>query len=76
MAMITIRVSDDEKKWLNEMAELHGITLSELMMKYSITELEDEYDEMTAQFAHKRWLEQNKKSEPISKVIKDMGFDK
>lgn len=75
MAMITIRVSDYEKKWLNEMAEFHGITLSELMMKYSINELEDEYDEMTAQFAHKRWLEQHKEAEPISKVIKELGFD-
>lgn len=75
MATINIRVSDDEKKWLNEMAEFHGITLSELMIKYSIRNLEDERDEMTAQFAHKRWLEQHKKAEPISKVIKELGIE-
>lgn len=36
MAMITIRVSDDEKEWLDYMAEFYGITLSELMKNYSM----------------------------------------
>ena len=31
MAMITVRVSDEEKEWLSYMAEFFGVTLSDLL---------------------------------------------
>lgn len=42
MATISVRVSDAEKEWLQYMADFYGITLSELMKKYSMDQLEDE----------------------------------
>jgi len=62
MAMITIRVSDSEKEWLQYMADFYGISLSELLKKYSMEQLEDEYDSQVAQVAHKKYLEDNKET--------------
>ena len=42
MAMITVRVSDEEKEWLSYMAEFFGVTLSDLLKSYSMEQLEDE----------------------------------
>ncbi|MGM0240916.1 type II toxin-antitoxin system RelB family antitoxin [Enterococcus sp. AZ103] len=72
MAMITIRVSDDEKEWLDYMDEFYGITLSELMKNYSMEQLEDEYDKQTADISHKLWLEDNK-TLPMNEILKEFG---
>lgn len=73
MAKITIRVSDEEKEWLDYMAEFYGITLSELMKNYSMKQLEDEYDKQTADIAHKLWLEDNKQTVRMAEVLKEFG---
>ncbi|ANZ57684.1 antitoxin [Fructilactobacillus lindneri] len=74
MATITVRVSTEEKEWLQEMADFYGISLSELVKNYSIEQIEDEYDRQTAVTAHKLWLKDNKKSEPIEKVMRDLDL--
>ena len=56
MAMITVRVSDEEKR----MAFLHGrifrCDVVGFVKSYSMEQLEDEYDKQTAEIAHKRWI--------------------
>lgn len=73
MAIIRIRVSDEEKEWLSHMAEFYGVSLSELMKKYSIEQLEDEYDRQTAEIAHKRWGEDGKKTVSMEEIMDEFG---
>lgn len=73
MAMITIRVSDQEKEWLDAMAEFYGISLSELMKKYSMEQLEDEYDKQVGEAALKQYKESGEESYPIEEVLKEFG---
>lgn len=67
--MITIRVSDSEKEWLQYMADFYGISLSELLKKYSMEQLEDEYDSQVAQVAHKKYLEDNKETVDMRTIL-------
>ncbi|WP_172189190.1 type II toxin-antitoxin system RelB family antitoxin [Lentilactobacillus kribbianus] len=73
MAMITVRVSDAEKEWLQYMADFHGLTLSDLVKNYSMEQLEDEYDNQTAEIAHKRFIEDGKKTVPMSEILDEFG---
>lgn len=73
MAMITLRVSDDEKEWLQYMADFYGIPLSELIKKYSMEQLEDAYDLQVAEFAHKAYLESNKEATSMKEVLDEFG---
>lgn len=42
MATVSVSVSDAEKELLQYMADFYGVTLSELIKKYSMDQLEDE----------------------------------
>lgn len=46
MDEITLRVTDEEYEKLSYLAEYYGISLSELIKKYSIAHLEDVYTEV------------------------------
>lgn len=71
MATIKISVTDSEKEWLQYMADLHDLSLSDLLKKYSIEQLEDEYDIQMAEIAHKKYLEDNKETVDIRNVLDD-----
>lgn len=73
MATITIRVSEEEKEWLTYMAEFYGISLSELIKTYSMEQLEDEYDRQTAELAHKRWVEEGRKTVSMKEIMDEFG---
>ncbi|VDG19777.1 type II toxin-antitoxin system RelB family antitoxin [Lactiplantibacillus mudanjiangensis] len=73
MATITVRVNDDEKAWLQYMAEFYGISLSALLVKYSIKDLEDEYDRQTAQVAHKKWLDDNQRTVSMGEIMREFS---
>lgn len=73
MAMVTIRVSDEEKEWLQYMADFHGLSLSDLIKKYSMEQLEDEYDAQTAEISHKLWIEDGKKTVSMKEIMKEFG---
>ncbi|MFL2100796.1 type II toxin-antitoxin system RelB family antitoxin [Desemzia sp. FAM 23991] len=73
MAMITIRVKDEEKEWLEYMAEFYGITLSDLMKKYSMELLEDEYDKQIAEISRKRWIESGRETVSMSEILDEFG---
>jgi toxin-antitoxin system, antitoxin component, ribbon-helix-helix fold len=44
MAVITLKVSEEEKLFLQSMAKFEGKSLSELIRKRTLASLEDEYD--------------------------------
>ncbi|MBO1307891.1 antitoxin [Enterococcus sp. 669A] len=73
MATISVRVSDSEKEWLQYMADFYGVTLSELIKKYSMEQLEDEYDRQTAEVAHKLWVESGKQTVSMQEVLAEFG---
>lgn len=41
MATITVSVTAAEKAWLQQLAVFHGISLSNLLLTYSIDQLDD-----------------------------------
>ena len=51
------------------MADFYGISLSELLKKYSMEQLEDEYDSQVAQVAHKKYLEDNKETVDMRTIL-------
>lgn len=72
---ITVRVTPEEKVWMQYMAEFHDMSVSDLLKKYSMEELEDEYDAQTADVAYKKFVNSGKQSDPIEKVMEDLGLD-
>lgn len=73
MAIISIEVNDSEKEWLQYMAEFYGLTLSDLMKKYSMKQLEDAYDQQMAEIAHKQWVEAGKETVSMEEVLAEFG---
>ena len=48
MAVITLKVSEQQKNFLQNMAKFEGKTLSELIREKTLRSLEDEYDARVA----------------------------
>ncbi|USJ86452.1 type II toxin-antitoxin system RelB family antitoxin [Lactiplantibacillus pentosus] len=74
MAIISVRVSDAEKAWLQQMVIFHRISLSDLIKQYSMNQLEDEYDARVLDQAHQAWLKDDKQTVSMQDVLAD--FDK
>jgi len=73
MAMITVRVSDKEKEWLQYMADFYGISLSDLVKQYSMDQLEDEYDKQIAMVAYKRYQASDKQTYTMNQILDEFG---
>ncbi|GHU84618.1 hypothetical protein FACS1894198_0620 [Clostridia bacterium] len=72
MAVVTIRVSDEEKRTMLEFAKLHGESLSRLVRDIFFERLEDEYDMQ----AIKEFLaEKEHKYHEWNDVKKELGVD-
>lgn len=56
MATITVRVSEDEKKFLDAMAKFEGKSLSELLKTTTLDSLEDAYDAHVGDKAYEEYL--------------------
>ena len=50
MAVISLKISEEEKIFLQSMAKFEGKSLSELIRQRALRSLEDEYDARTADF--------------------------
>ncbi|MQS53006.1 type II toxin-antitoxin system RelB family antitoxin [Companilactobacillus mishanensis] len=75
MANIYVHVSKDEKAWLQHMATLYNTSISDLLLTYSIKELEDSYDSIVGELAHKEYINSGKKTVSMTEVIKKFGND-
>lgn len=73
MATITVRVSDDEKKFLDQMAKFSGKTLSDLLKSTTLESLEDAYDARVGDQAYEEYLQ-----DPVTishdELMKDLGL--
>lgn len=65
---MNIRVSEEEKKMYQEMAEFFGMNLSEFV-RYTLNEaIEDYIDARDAERLYKEYLEDGKKARPIEEL--------
>lgn len=74
MATITVRVSDEEKKFFDEMAKVEGKSLSDLLRTATLESLEDSYDAHVGDIAYEEYLK-NKKSAPLAELLKQYEVD-
>ncbi|MGX7198810.1 type II toxin-antitoxin system RelB family antitoxin [Enterococcus nangangensis] len=73
MAIITVRVSDEEKEFLDSMAKFEGKSLSELMKTATLESLEDAYDARVGDLAYEKYLE-NPQSISLKEFAKELGL--
>lgn len=67
MATITVRVSEEEKAFLDQMAKFEGKSLSELLKTTTLASLEDAYDARLGDQAVEEYLK-----EPVSRPLADL----
>ncbi|MHD0396361.1 type II toxin-antitoxin system RelB family antitoxin [Staphylococcus simulans] len=67
---ITIRVSQEEKKFLKDMANFLGISLSDIIRNYSIKELETIYDTNVAENAYEDYLQSDQETVTLEELKK------
>ncbi|HGC5945061.1 TPA: type II toxin-antitoxin system RelB family antitoxin [Enterococcus faecalis] len=75
MATITVRVSEEEKNFLDEMAKFEGKSLSELLKTRTLESLEDAYDAKIGDLAYEEYLETGRKTRPFSAVLSDFHLE-
>ena len=71
--VISIRMSDEEKKLADAYAKLNGLTLSEAIKKAYFEKIEDEYDIALADAAIKDY-EKNPKTYSLEEIKKELGL--
>ena len=70
MATITVRVTEDGKKILDEMAKFEGKSLSELLKTKTLDALEEAYDAKIGDLAYEEYLK-DKKSNDLSVLLEE-----
>ena len=72
MAHVSLRVSDQEKSWMESYANLHGVSLSDAIKTAFFEKLEDDYD-LSVISEYER--EKPVKFYSMSEVISELGFE-
>lgn len=67
MATITVRVTDEEKAFLDRMAKFEGKSLSDLLKTTTLDSLEDAYDAHVGDLAYEAYLK-----DPVSRSLSDL----
>lgn len=70
MATITVRVSDEEKEFLEYMSNFLGLSLSKIIKEYTIEDLENIYDAKVGDDALKEYRENGEQALDIDDVMK------
>jgi len=73
MATITVRVTDEEKDFLDSMAKFEGKSLSELLKTTTLSYLEDAYDAQIGDAAYEEYL-RDPQSRPLSESLEEYGL--
>lgn len=68
----SIKLNDEEKKLADSYAKMHSISVSEAFKRALFEKIEDEYDIAVADEAYREYLEDGKKSTPISELWKEI----
>ena len=77
MAAITLKVSEQDKLFMQAMAKFEGVSLSELIRTKTLEALEDEYDARVAYIAWAEYQEDLANGiEPISweEMLEELGL--
>jgi hypothetical protein len=72
MAVVSVRVSDEEKKTMLDFAKFHGETVSKLLRDIFFERLEDEYD---VQVASEYQAERTHVNHEWNDVKEELGFE-
>lgn len=71
--VISIRMTDEEKRLANSYAKLSGLSLSEVIKKSFFERIEDEYDVALMDSALKEY-ENNPKTYTLEELKKELGL--
>lgn len=71
--VISIRMTEEEKKLADAYARLNGATLSEAIKRAYFEKIEDEYDIALADAALREY-EKNPKTYTLEEVMKELGL--
>lgn len=72
---ITLRVSSQEREFIEGMAEFEGKSKSEMIKDIVLEQLEDSYDVQIADLAYQNYLDDGKKSMSLSNYAKEIGIE-
>ncbi|MBF0710569.1 MULTISPECIES: type II toxin-antitoxin system RelB family antitoxin [unclassified Gemella] len=78
MATITLKVSEQDKLFMQYMAKFEGVTLSELIRNKTLEALEDQYDARVGELAYEEYLkdkENGLKAKTIDEVAEELGIE-
>lgn len=70
----SIRLTPEEKNLAESYAKLHALSIGEAFKKALFEKIEDEYDTIVAEQAYKEYIEQGKKSRPISELWSELNI--
>ncbi len=70
----SIRLTEQEKNLAESYAKLHSISLGEAFKQALFERIEDEYDVTVAQDAYKEYVENGRKSRPISELWRELDL--
>lgn len=72
---ITLRVSSQEREFIEGMAEFEGKSKSEMIKDIVLEQLEDSYDVQISDLAYQNYLDDGKKSMSLSNYAKEIGIE-
>lgn len=70
----SIRLTDEERKLADSYAKLHSMTVGEAFKRALFDRIEEEYDRSVFADAYQEYLDDGKKSRPISELWKELGL--
>ena len=71
---VTIRLSDEERKMLDVVAQAHDCKVSSLMKRFALEKVEDEYDISIFEKYEKQDAEGRMKTRPIDAFFAECGL--
>ncbi|MDR0847071.1 MAG: DUF6290 family protein [Lactobacillales bacterium] len=74
MAVISVRVTEEEKNFIDFMAKFEGLSISELLKRKTFEQLEDEYDAKVGDESIAEWVAGGSKSQPMDDLYAEFGI--
>ena len=71
---ISVRLNNEDTELFGKCAEMHNMSLSDLIRNDVLEKIEDEYDVAVADEAYQDYLKSGKKSRPVGELWKDLGI--
>lgn len=72
--VFSIRLTPEEKSLAESYAKIHAVSLGDAFKKALFERIEDEYDVTVYDTAYEEYLENGKKSRPITELFKELDL--